>query len=429
MITATRQDSRFYTHKLPNGLQLLGQYMPGTQSATPIFWVKTGTRDEPAEEMGVSHFLEHMAFRRSKQLTGNEIDRAFEEMGADHNAGTWLDMTFYWARVLRENVGWAIQVVGDLTQPVLDEQDFNGERPVILEEIARYEDIPTHVLVAHFMQDYFGSNPLARETLGTPETIKALTVEQMREYWQRRYGTENMVFAIAGNFDWETVVQEVETLSRDWHRGESGRTAGEVTFQPGLHVIQREKFAQEQVAIGVPSVSRGDPRYFAADVLATILGDDTGSRLYWALHEPGLAESATAQVMAFDDAGLMLLHLATEPDKAEEALRVARAELKVLQDSAIQPEELERAKAKLVSSVVIGGESTYARAMAIVRSWLVYGRLQTLEEVRQQIEAVTLDDLHGLLRDCAVEPAQVITAVGPLPESAFDSHGDLTFGA
>lgn len=429
MVTATRQDSRFYTHKLPNGLQMLGQYMPGTQSATPIFWVRTGTRDEPAEEMGVSHFLEHMAFRRSKRLTGNEIDRAFEEMGADHNAGTWLEMTFYWARVLSDNVAWATQVVGDLTQPVLDKDDFDQERQVILEEIARYEDIPSHVLVAHFMQDYFGPNPLSRETLGTPETIKALSVEQMRQYWQRRYGTENMIFAIAGNFDWDTVVHEVETLSHDWHRGESDRGAVATTFRPGVHVIERQKFAQEQIAIGVPSVPHSDPRYYAADLLATILGDDTGSRLYWTLHERGLAESATAQVMSFQDTGLMLIHVATEPDKAQAALQMAREQLQILQDAPIDPRELERAKAKLTSSVVIGGESTYARSMAIVHSWLVYGKLQTLEEVRQKIEAVTLEDLQSVLRDYPVAPGHVVTAVGPLPESGLDSHGGPTFGA
>lgn len=429
MVTATRQDSRFYTHKLPNGLQMLGQYMPGTQSATPIFWVRTGTRDEPAEEMGVSHFLEHMAFRRSKRLTGSEIDRAFEEMGADHNAGTWLEMTFYWARVLSENVGWATQVVGDLTQPVLDKEDFDQERHVILEEIARYEDIPSHVLVAHFMRGYFGSNPLSRETLGTPETIKALTVEQMREYWQRRYGTENMVFAIAGNFVWDDVVQEVETLSRDWHRGESLREEAAVDFHPSMHVIERQKFAQEQIAIGVPSVSYSDPRYYAADLLATILGDDTGSRLYWALHERGLAESATAQIMSFHDAGLMLIHVATEPDKAQAALETAREQLQILQNGPIDIQELERAKAKLTSSVVIGGESTYARSMAIVHSWLVHCKLETLEEVRQKIEAVTLEDLHSVLRDRPVAPRQVIAAVGPLPESSLDAQAGLSIEA
>ncbi len=420
MVTATRQDSTFYTHTLPNGLQLIGQYMPGTQSAAATFWVKTGTRDEIPNEMGVSHFLEHMAFRRTKKMTGGEVDYAFEAMGADHNAATWLEMTFYWARVLSENVSWAVQVIADLTQPVLDKEDFDQERPVILEEIARYEDIPSHVLLSHFMREYFGDTPLSYETLGTTDTIKALTVEEMRQYWERRYGAENILFAIAGNFDWDSVVQEVETLSSDWNRGEVGRKLNSVPFTPGLQILKRPKFKQEQIAIGMPSVTRSDPRYYAADVLATILGDDTGSRLYWALHETGLAESATSQIMSFEDNGLMLVHVATEPDKAQTALETALAELRSLQHTKdIRPDELERAKSKIISSVVIGGESTHARSMAIIRSWLAYGRLQTLEEVRTQIEAVSLQSMRDLLEEFPLSPRHVITAVGPLSASGL----------
>ncbi|MGH2444335.1 MAG: M16 family metallopeptidase, partial [Chloroflexota bacterium] len=164
--TTTRQESAFYTHTLPNGLQMLGQKIPGVQSAAAVFYVNTGTRDENVKEMGVSHFLEHMAFRRSARMTGEEIDRVFEELGAEHNAGTWKEMTFYWARVLGDNAGWAIDVLSDLTRPALDAADFDQERDVILEEIARYEDIPTHVLLDRFMHDYFGDHPLAWETLG-----------------------------------------------------------------------------------------------------------------------------------------------------------------------------------------------------------------------------------------------------------------------
>lgn len=415
--TATRQESIFYEHKLANGLQLVGQLMPDVQSAAAVFWVKTGTRDEQREQMGVSHFLEHMAFRRTSRFTGTEIDRAFEEMGADHNAGTWLEMTFYWARVLAENVPWAIDVLAELTHPALQAEDFNQERNVILEEIARYQDIPTHILIYHFMENVFGAHPLAWETLGTTETIKALTVEQMRDYWSRRYGTENMIFAIAGSFEWESVVAQLEGLTAGWEGGETGRQLARAPFTPGLHVYQEEKFVQEQIAIGTPSVSRSDPRYYAAAVLATILGDDTGSRLFWALNQTGLAESATAQVMEFEDNGLMLVHIATEPSKAAESLRVARAELARLQEFDVQQDELDRAKAKLNSSVIIGGESTNERVMSLIRSWLTEGRLQPLEEIRQKIEAVTLDDLQNLVQEFPAWPDQVVTAVGPLPEA------------
>ena len=413
---ATRQDSLFYTQTLDNGLQMLGQRIPGVQSAASVFWVCTGTRDELPKQMGVSHFLEHMAFRRTSHYRGDEIDRAFEEMGADHNAATWLEMTFYWARVLSENVAGSLDVLSDLLLPVIDDDDFDQERKVILEEIARYEDMPAHVLFSNFMQYFFGEHPLSRETLGTPETIRALNAEQMRDYWNERYSARNTVFAIAGKFDWDAVVEQVAILTAPMSQGAPRRTLSPAVFTPGMHVLRRDKFVQEQIAIGIPSVRRSDPRYFAAAVLATILGDDTGSRLFWALQQTGLAETSTAQIMEFDDNGLMLVHVGTEPAQASQALQAARAEMQRLQDFDVTEDELDRAKAKLVSSVIISGESTNERVMGLIRSWLTEGRLETLEEIRQKIEQVSLDDLRGLTREFPLAPHQVITAVGPLDD-------------
>lgn len=414
MTIATRQDSTFYTHTLPNGLQMLGQLIPGVQSAACVFWVKTGTRDEDPAQMGVSHFLEHMMFKRTPRLTREEIDRQFDEMGAQNNAGTWKEMTFYWARVLSDNVLWATDVLSELLQPVLEPEDFESERDVILEEIARYEDIPGHVALADFFHDYFGNHPLAWETLGTPETIKALTVQQMRDYYLRRYGANNVLFAIAGNFDWQTVKSQVDELTRSWPRGETGRPAMEPRFAPAFHVHQRDKFVQEQITIGAPSVSNRDPRYYTAAVLSTILGDDTGSRLFWALYQEGLAESAVAQVFDFDDCGALTVQIATEPGTADRALAVAEGELQRLQRFDVTEDELERAKAKLNAMVVIGGESTNERVMGLINSWLTQGRLETLQEIREKVEAVTLSDLQEHLQDFPVWPDQIVSITGPL---------------
>jgi predicted Zn-dependent peptidase len=421
--TLTRQDSRFYTHMLPNGLQMIGQYIPGVESVAAVFWVCTGTRDEDRRQMGVSHFLEHMAFRRTKSFTGEEIDLAFEEMGADHNAATSWEMTYYWARVLQENLPGALGILAELTHPMLDEESFNTERKVILEEIARYEDQPSHILISNFMRDFYGDLPLSMETLGTPETLNALTVEQMRAYWERRYGTANIIFSVAGNFDWDGVVEHVGRLSADWQRGESGRVRRQIEFHPSFNVYPTEKFKQEQIAFGVPTVARNDPRYYSAAVLATILGDDTGSRLFWALYQTGLAESATAQLLEFEDTGLFVLHFVTEPSLAVKVIEVARAELRRLQEFDVQQDELDRAKAKLISSVIIGGESTNERVMGLISSWLTRGRLETLEEIREKIEAVSLDDLRAVLNEFPVWPDQVITASGPVLPDELQSAG------
>lgn len=409
-------DSTLYAHQLPNGLQMLGQLMPDVESAAAIFWVNTGTRDEVPSQMGVSHFLEHMAFKRTEHYTSQQIDRLFEQLGADHNAATSREMTFYWVRVLRESVGPAIQILSELTHPLLDNEDFDQERNVILEEIARSEDQPIHVLFTKFLHDYFGDHQLALEILGTPDTINALNVEEMRAYLSERYGTSNIIFAIAGTFDWDEVVGEIEQLSRNWQRGKTGRTLQPAGFHPGFHVERREQFAQEQVAIAVPSVDRTDPRYYAAAVLATILGDDRGSRLYWSVYQTGLAETVSAEAMEFEDNGVMFVHLATEPKLAVEAIRVVREQMNKIQQVDIQPDELQRAKTKLKTSVIIGGESTNDRVMGLINSWLTVGRLETLEEIRDKIDAVTLEDIRALVEEFPLAPRQLITAVGPLTD-------------
>lgn len=417
MATAvTTGDGTLFAHQLPNGLQMLGQFMPDVESAAAIFWVNTGTRDEDPSEMGVSHFLEHMAFKRTEHYTSQQIDRLFEQLGADHNAATSREMTFFWARVLREGVKPAIQILSELTHPVLDKEDFDQERNVILEEIARSEDQPIHVLFTKFLHDYFGDHQLALEILGTPDTINGLDVEEMRAYWSERYGTTNTIFAIAGDFDWDEVVREIEELSRDWQTGKTGRALQPAGFRPGLHVERREHFAQEQIAIAVPSVDRTDPRYYAAAVLTTILGDDRGSRLYWSVYQTGLAETVSAEVMEFEDNGVTFVHLATEPKLALDAIKVVREQLNRIQEFDIQPDELQRAKTKLKTSVIIGGESTNDRVMGLINSWLTLGRLETLEEIRDKIDAVTLADLQSLVDEFPLAPNQLITAVGPLTD-------------
>jgi predicted Zn-dependent peptidase len=398
---------------------MIGQQIPGVQSVAAVFWVKTGTRDEPRSEMGVSHFLEHMAFRRTRSFTGEEIDRLFEEMGADHNAATSWEMTYYWLRVLRENLPTGLKVLAELTHPSLDEESFTMERNVILEEIARYQDQPSHILIRNFMENFYGDHPLSMETLGTPETLNALTVEQMRDYWERRYGTRNMIFSIAGNFEWDDVVAQLGELTADWQPGEAGRESQGTTFTPSVNVYPTDRFGQEQLAIGVPSVARSDPRYYAAATLATILGDDTGSRLFWALNQTGLAESASAQLLDFEDTGLMIVYLVTEPSLAPQVLQIAQRELERVQSFDIEQAELDRARAKLVASVIIGGESTNERVIGLISSWLTQGRLETLEEVREKIEAITLDDLRSLVKELPVWPNAVITASGPVTEDVL----------
>ena len=417
MTTDSRLESTLLETRLPNGLQVLGQQIPGVESAAAMFWVKTGARDEDERVAGVSHFLEHMAFKRTATRTYEEINRQFEEMGAENNAFTSLEMTAFHARVLGDRIHDAVDLLADLTRPVLDTEDFDQERNVILEEIARHNDQPYSLMFDEFFKTFFSGQPLGHSTLGTPETIGALTVDQMREYWRCRYVPDNIIFSIAGNFDWDAIVAQLQDLTASWPRSEAPRLPVAAAAAPSSRVLTNARWNQEHLVLGVPSIKQGDPDYYTASVLANVLGDDTGSRLFWSVNQTGLADQVGAGVITFSDAGMLFVIAVTQPDRARQTLEVIRRELDALQSGPVSEDELERAKSKLLTSVVIEGESTRARMNGLIESWLSHHRLETLEEIRRGIEAVTIDSVTAFLRAHPLNEVQVLTALGPLEES------------
>jgi predicted Zn-dependent peptidase len=403
-------------HRMPNGLQLLGQYMPDVQSASACFYVRTGGRDEEPEISGVSHFLEHMTFKGTPTRSYEDINREFEEMGADNNAGTGHEFTYFHAKVLRESVPALLDLLADMMRPKLDVADFNQERHVILEEIARYEDMPNAKLSNYLMEHYFSPTGLARPVLGTSETIAAMTVEQMRAYWQRRYGVNNMIFAIAGNFDWDAVCAQIERICGDWFTGETGREPIAVRPPSALYVYERPDLQQQLLEIGYPGVAQSDPDRYAAEVLGTILGDSAGSRLYWQVQETGLAEAIGGDYLALDGTGLLYVSASLQPAKARRALEAITEAVRKLQREPIGEDELRRAKTKLLSRLVMSGESTNSRMLSLCGSWVALGKLETLAEEAAQIDAVTLDDLYRLRDRIPLDGHQVTVTMGPVSE-------------
>ncbi|HVC81679.1 MAG TPA: pitrilysin family protein [Chloroflexota bacterium] len=407
----------FHQHRLANGLQLLGQYMPDVQSASACFYVLTGGRDEEEAVSGVSHFLEHMTFKGTATRNYEDINREFEEMGADNNAGTGHEFTYFHAKVLKEAVPNLLDLLADMMRPKLDAADFAQERDVILEEIARYEDMPNAKLSNYLMEHYFSPSGLARPVLGTTETISAMTVEQMREYWHRRYGVNNMIFAIAGNYDWDAVKAQVERLCGDWHGGETGRQPISVNPPTALYVYERPDLQQQLLEIGFPGLAQSDPDRYAAEVLGTILGDSSGSRLYWEVQEAGLAEGIGGDYLAMDGVGLLYVSASLQPAKTERALEAIGEAVRKLQQGPIGEDELRRAKTKLVSRLVMSGESTNSRMLSLCGSWVALGRLETLAEEAALIDAVTLEDLYRLRERIPLDGHQVTVTMGPVAEA------------
>ena len=411
----------FFTHRLPNGLQLLGQRMPDLESVSLCFYTRTGARDEGDPALyGVSHFLEHMVFKGTARRDTEQITLDFNLMGAEFNAFTSVEQTVYYARILHEYLPRAVDLLSDMMRPRLDANDFGMERNVILEEIARAEDVPTSQAFRRLMQTYFANTPLGHDVLGTKESIREMRVEQMRAYHARRYGANNLIFSIAGNFEWSNVVGLVEQACGGWAAGEEGRAAAPYAPEsPRSTVVVKPQLQQQLILVGAPSVSVQDDDLYAAQLAAMILGDGTGSRLYWNIYQKGLAESASASLSPFDHSGMLLTFISTTPDHAAAVLELAQAELKGLQEDGVQEDELRRAKDKLISRTVLDGDSAFSRMQDLAYTWVAEGKVRSIQDEMDRIEAVTLADVRRALDRFPVNANQTIMAYGPLEASAL----------
>lgn len=423
-ISPARAD-QFFTHRLPNGLLMLGQRMPDLESVSLCFYVRTGARDESDPALyGVSHFLEHMVFKGTPRRDSERITLDFNLMGAEFNAFTSLEQTVFYARVLHEYLPQAVDLLSDMMRPRLDEGDFNMERNVILEEIARAEDVPTGQAYRRLMQSYFTGTAMGHDVLGSKESIRDMSVEGMRAYHARRYAANNLIFAIAGAFEWDRVVELVERSCADWSSGEEGREAAEILpARPGSTIIVKPQQKQQMVLIASPSVSVQDEDLYAAQLAAMALGDGAGSRLFWNIFQKGLAESASASLSPFDSTGLLMTFLSTTPEHAPAVLELAQAELRGLQTDGVQEDELRRAKDKLISRTVLDGDSAFSRMQDLAYTWVAERAVRSIQDEMARIEAVTLADIRRTLDRYPPTASQVIIAYGPQDAAAIGLDG------
>ena len=390
---------RFYEEKLANGLTVIAEVNPEARSAAMGYFVRTGARDEQKEESGISHFLEHMVFKGPEEMDAYAVNLAFDELGAQYNAFTSEENTVYYGAVLPELLPELLTLFTKLMRPALREADFEMERKVILEEIALYEDRPDSVAFERARERYFRDHPLANRVLGTKESISSMTREQMAAYHARRYVPGNMVLAFAGRLDWERVLDLSARLTEGWRPGEAGRDRPPFRPEPARF---REPYprARQTYFVGLfPGFSATDPRRYAGAVLASILGDAGNSRLHWALVDKGLVEHASAGHEENDGLGTFYLHASARPENEEAVAEAIHAELRRLSSAPPSAEELARAKTKAKTQVVFAGETPMKRLFHLGLSYVYTGRYEPLSEVLARIEALTLDDLLGILAE------------------------------
>jgi predicted Zn-dependent peptidase len=407
----------FHTHTLQNGLQLIGDTIPSARSVAVGFFVKTGSRDESQEVSGVSHFLEHMVFKGTDRRTALDVNLDFDRIGANYNAYTSEENTVYYAAVLPEYLPDAVDILSDILRPSLREEDFATEKQVILEEIKMYEDSPGSMAWDHARRIYFADHPLGNSVLGTTESVSALTADRMRRYFDARYVAPNILAVAAGNFDWQRFVRLVEEKCGRWPGNPAGRDhVREARGRGGVHVITRDSAAQEHVLVLSPGPPAESPLRYAAAALAVAVGDDSGSRLYWALVDPGLVESASCGSDQNQGCGLTVTSFSCDPGLVPGDLDLVRKILDDVQRDGVTAEELAQAKNKIASRVVRHNERPMGRLRAIASSWIYCNEYSDVDQELARFDAVNRDAIRECLDRYPINEATIVE-YGPLPPS------------
>jgi predicted Zn-dependent peptidase len=402
---------KFHHHQLSNGLDIVAEPNPDAHSFAAGLFVKTGSRDESPAEHGVSHFLEHMMFKGSEKYTWEDVNRIFDEIGARYNAFTSQEMTAYYANVLPEFTRRAVEHLSHLLRPAIRQADFDTEKNVITEEIAMYQDDPNHRLYERLMEEHFRNHPLGASILGTNESIRGLQRDQMAEYFRSRYGPGNMVLAVTGRVDMAETIALAEEFCGSWAKVDAPRKYPVLAAENRRIEMTDAKLNRRYTMGMTPGPSAQDERRFAAKVLQDVIGDSEGSRFYWSLVDNAIAEDADFGFYPHDGSGSFYISLVTTPERSEEALGLARAELEKAKDD-LQDDEVERAKNKIASQVVLSGESPLGRMRALGGQWLYNGDYRSLEQDLAAIEGITVDSLKALMRDFPFDPMTLVT-LGP----------------
>ncbi|MDG2208224.1 MAG: pitrilysin family protein, partial [Pirellulales bacterium] len=361
---------QFREHKLDNGLHIVAECNADAHSIAVAFCVNTGARDETSEVAGVSHFLEHMVFKGTDSLSVDDVNQRFDQHGAEYNAWTGKEHTCYYAVSLPEHQDAMVRLWCELMRPALRETDFDTEKQVILEEIRMYDDQPPFGADEACEEDFYGDHPLANRVLGTEQSVTDLRVDAMRHYFQSHYTPENIVVAAAGNIDFQALLSAVEEHCGAWAQHPGARGMHNLDARSRQRVIQRPATAQQYVIQLSGGPDSHDSQRYAAHLLVNLLGDSSGSRLYWELLHPGLAEQISAHYYEYEDAGLIMTWMCCEPDAVEKNLNKIRSLYEEVQRSGFKEEELRRAKTKINSRLVLSGERPQNRMLSVGLGWM-----------------------------------------------------------
>ncbi|MFF2928018.1 M16 family metallopeptidase [Streptomyces celluloflavus] len=413
---------------LPGGLRIVTETLPSVRSVTFGIWAHVGSRDETPSLNGATHYLEHLLFKGTERRNALDISAAIDAVGGEMNAFTAKEYTCYYARVLDSDLPLAIDVVCDmLTGSLIEAEDVDAERNVVLEEIAMTEDDPGDCVHDLFTHTMLGDTPLGRPVLGTVDTVNALTPERIRRFYKKHYDPTHLVVTAAGNVDHTKVVRLVRRAFEQ-AGALDGSAATPVAPRAGTRTIRtagavellNRKTEQAHVILGMPGMARTDDRRWAMSVLNSALGGGMSSRLFQEVREKrGLAYSVYSYTSGFADCGLFGVYAGCRPGQVHDVLGICREELDKVASDGLTDDEIRRSIGQLRGSMVLGLEDTGALMHRLGKSELCWGEQMSVDEMLDRIAAVTPDEVREVARD-VLGGRPSLSVIGPLKDRQAD---------
>jgi predicted Zn-dependent peptidase len=410
-------DSDFYCRTvLPNGIRVLTSAMPTARSISVSLYVGTGSRYERDEEAGISHFLEHLLFKGSeKRPSAKDIAEAIDGVGGVMNGATDREFTVYYAKVARQHLDLAVDVIVDLVRhPLLEPSEFEKERQVVLEELAMVADSPQQLTDLLLDATLWPNQPLGRDVAGTPDSVSALTGGMATEYMGRQYVANNVVVAVAGDIDHQETVDAIGKAIGEWQTGTPSRWFAAADGHGPRCGLRYKATEQAHISIAVPALPLNHPDRYSLSFLSIILGEGMSSRLFLELREKrGLVYDVHSYTSHFLDTGAFTVYAGVDPKKAVEAIKVVLEELADLRDAGPSSEELTKARELSKGRLLLRMEDTRSVSGWLGGQELLLSEVRSIDQTVSEMEAVTLEDLQRVARDLLVGERLHMAIVGP----------------
>ncbi len=412
--------SQFCRHRLANGLEIIAECHPEAYAVGLGLFVSVGARDEPSPWAGISHFVEHMVFKGNAQFPSERLNDAFERIGALYNAITDEDSTNYFLAVLPEYWPEALELLGQLMQPDFPPDQLELERRVILEEIRMDEDEPPYNAEDICRRIFFGDHPLGNSILGSKQSVAAIQAQDLHSYFQAHYGADTAVLVATGRINFDELVAKAEKIFGGWSPCGYRRQIHPVVPQQRFVVIPKPG-SHQQYFLHLAPAPTGLADWVAVWLLTAILGGQEGGRLHWEFVDPGLVETVDLWFEEHQGAAVFAVSMTCEPTLAEENCQRLWDFYRRVREEPIHPQELEWAKNKVSSGLVLASELSVQRLANIGHDWLLERRYYSVAELLEMVAAVSPERILQLVHEYPFDCGTLVT-VGPLEELSAPAH-------